>query len=597
MNAKLPYIHKGDIGRINFNPRAQAQNRLLMYIFFGAVVIFFVIMGMRLFQLTIVKGNYYRSLSDDNRIREVTIEARRGTIVDRKGYVIAESNEADIQEGIERVRSQRHYKDPEIFAHIIGYRQIADEKDSEQDNCLNKIKLGDKVGKKGIEKLFDCELRGKNGKKLVEVNAQGGMERTLHVVEPEPGEEIPLSIDGDLQIRAHQLLEGKKGVIVAADPRTGEVLTLASTPSYNPQVFEDNNAEAISQLFQDEERPLFNRATEGVYPPGSVFKMVVAAAALEEGTIDEDDTIYDSGKLELGDRSFGTWNYLEHGQTEGDVDVIESLRRSNDIFYYKVAEQMGPEKIKKWAEIFKYNQLSGIGISEVEGTIPSPFWKEETIGEQWYTGDTYNFSIGQGYVLASPLQVTLATIPFANGGKYCKPMLVKTENGLGIEPECTEVPMSEETLGIVREGMHQACLPGGTGWPLFNFTVRDAGEPMPTPKIASDAAGLGSPVATPSGAIAPTAMPIKELWDESYLVSSSAAYLRGQPTKQIELGCKSGTAESGQGNDPHAWFTVFAPYDDPEIIITVLLERAGQGSDMAAPAAREMLRMYFERME
>lgn len=600
MNAKLPLFHKGEIGNMHFGQRVQAQTNTMMYIFFAAVIIFFFILASRLFQLTVVKGNYYRSLSEDNRIREVVIEAKRGQIVDRRGYVIAENSDAELREGAIRINSKRYYKSPEAYAHLLGYRQIADERDIENDTCINKVRLGDKVGKKGIERLFDCELRGKNGKKLVEVNAQGELERTLTVVPPEDGSTVQLAIDSDLQQRAFQLLQGKKGSVVVVNPKTGEILALTSNPSFNPQVFEDNDAEKVSALFQDEDRPLFNRSTEGTYPPGSVFKMVMIAAGLEEEAVTKSDTVEDTGTVELGDREFGTWAYLEQGRTEGEIDAVKSLQRSNDIYYYKLSEKLGPEKMKKWSEIFGYQNLSGIGIEEAMGTIPSPFWKQDTLKEQWYTGDSYNFSIGQGYVLATPLQVALATVPFANGGEYCKPMVVKNGSEFAVQPDCKPLPMSDETIATVREGMHQACKPGGTGWPLFNFKVRDPKAPTPTTAVASGSAGI----ATGSAALAqisripePTSMPIEELWDPNFLAASSSAYLRGYTTKEVDAACKTGTAESGGNNKPHAWFTAFAPYNDPEILVTVMLENAGQGSDMAAPVAREILRMYFERQQ
>ena len=618
MNAKLPFIHKGDSGALNFSPRAGAQTNVMLYVFFGAVVIFFFLMGLRLFQLTIVKGAYYRGLSEDNRVREVVVEAKRGTLYDRKGYVIAESAPVEVTENDERERSKRVYKNPEPFAHVVGYRQTADENDIANDTCLNKLRLGDTVGKKGIERLFECELRGRNGKKLMEVNAQGVAERALHVVEPEDGQNIHLSLDSDLQKRAYQLLEGKKGSVIAVNPKTGEILTLASNPSFNPQIFEDNSTEEVSRLLQDENRPLFNRATEGTYPPGSVFKMAMIAAGLEEEAVTETDTIMDTGKVELGDREFGTWAYLEQGRTEGEIDAVKALQRSNDIYFYKLSEKLGPEKMKKWAEVFGFQNLTGIGISESMGTIPSPFWKEDTIGEHWYTGDSYNFSIGQGYVLATPLQVALAAVPFANGGMWCKPMLVKEGNELGIKPDCKELPVTKKTMEVVREGMYQACKPGGTAWPLFNFKVKDVqaierAEASGSARLvskdqsasgsaqvagASDSARLAQNNGpTPTQVPEPTNMPIEELWDANFLVSSSAAYLRNVPTKEIELGCKTGTAESGGKKDPHAWFTAFGPFEDPEILVSVMLEEAGQGSDMAAPVAREMLRMYFEREE
>jgi penicillin-binding protein 2 len=605
---KLPLFHKGDIGNMDFNSRSRDYTGGIVYLMIALVGVFFLMMILRLFELTIVKGNYYRSLSENNRIREVTIEAERGKIVDRKGYVLADSSNVEVTESLKRIESKRLYKEPEQFSHVIGYRQIADKTDIANDPCLNKLKLGDKTGKKGVERLYECELRGRNGKKLIEVNAQGLFKRTLNVIEPEHGRTIQLALDSDLQKRAYQMLDGKKGVVVAMDPRSGEILAMASTPSFNPQAFEDNDAKEVSRLFNDENKPLFNRATEGTYPPGSVFKMVVAAAALEEEAIDRDTVVADTGKITAGNREFGTWNYLEHGQTEGDVDVIKSLQRSNDIFYYKIGEKIGPEKIKSWAEVFGYQARTGIGIDEAMGTIPSPFWKQDTIKEQWYTGDTFNLSIGQGFVLTTPLQVTIATAPFANeDGEACTPTLVKLGTPYAPSKRCKKIPMTEAVRATIREGMHQACKVGGTGWPLFNFRVKDPNAPTPTPSIdrsASESALLaasGSAVlaATTSARIVspsptPTVMPIERLWDPSYLLASGSAALG---TKPMEVGCKTGTAESFQGEEPHAWFTAFAPFDNPEILVTVLLEKDGQGSDRAAPVAREILRTYFETGE
>ncbi len=618
MKSKLPFIHRGESGSMDFSVKSKNATTGYMYLFFAGVLIFFLVMISRLFQLTVVKGNYYRGLSEDNRIREVVIEAQRGKIVDRKGYVIAENSPVEVSETLKRITSKRYYSDGEVFAHILGYRQIADENDIAGDSCLHKVQLGDKVGKKGIERLYECELRGKNGKKLIEVNAQGLFKRTLSVVEPVPGDTMQLAIDSDLQKRAYEIIKGKKAVVVGLDPRTGEVLVLASSPSYDPQVFEDNKSKEIQALLKDETRPLFNRATEGTYPPGSVFKPVMALAALQEKIIDDESVVKDTGKVTLGNREFGTWNFLEHGQIEGDVDVVKALQRSNDIFFYKVAEKMGPEKMKKWAEEFGFQEKTGIGIDEATGLIPFPFWKEDVLKEQWYTGDTYNFSIGQGYVLTTPLQVALSNVPFANNGEYCVPSLLKLDPSKGLKKTCRAIEMDKEHLKTVREGMHQACKVGGTGWPLFTFRVKDPNVPTPTVQptasasaamngvltkhYASDSAVLGASESAqlaqsvaPSSTPTPTVMPIEKLWDPQYLLGTGSAYMK--QTKAIEVGCKTGTAESGGKKKPHAWFTAFAPFDKPEILFAVLVEEDGQGSDRAAPIARELLRQYFETEE
>ena len=248
----------------------------------------------------------------------------------------------------------------------------------------------------------------------------------------------------------------------------------------------------------------------------------------------------DTGVLKAGPLEFGNWYYLQYGKTDGMVDIVKAIRRSNDIFFYKTGDALTPVKIKKWAELLGYGVNTKIGISEAEGLIPSPFWKEETIKDKWYLGDTYNLSIGQGYVLVTPLQVTAATTVFANGGYLCNPQLLKLKSKTSSRADslntCKKLPVSQKTLDLVRQGMLEACTTGGTGWPLFDF--------------------------------------------------------------KPSVGCKTGTAEShGEESLPHAWFTVFAPFDKPEIALTVLVEEAGQGSDIASPIAKEILATYFNRSE
>ncbi|MGB9707691.1 MAG: penicillin-binding transpeptidase domain-containing protein, partial [Microgenomates group bacterium] len=297
------------------------------------------------------------------------------------------------------------------------------------------------------------------------------------------------------------------------------------------------------------DHPLFNRALEGLYPPGSIFKLVVAAAALEEKTIDEKTQIEDTGVLQAGPLKFSNWYFLQYGKTDGMVDVVKGIGRSNDIFFYKIGEKTGVEKIKKWAQILGLGKKTGIGLSEEEGLIPSIFWKETILKDQWYLGDTYNFSIGQGYILTTPIQLAVLTSVFANNGYLCQPKLLKIKNNQWLmEKNCQKLPLTVKTLNLIKQGMKQACSPGGTGWPLFEFKVEE--------KQASGPANL-----------------IK-----------------------IQTACKTGTAESQSKNHlPHAWITVFAPYENPEIILTVLVENGGQGSDVAGPIAKEILKAYFEQ--
>lgn len=547
---RLPFFHKGKSGGISFEKAKSPSLQIFLYAYLLIIIFLFVILALRLFQLTIVKGDYYRRLSEQNRIRELLIEPRRGKIVDRKGFVIVENQQADKEKNTDRLASPRFYNATIAVAPLVGYRQKADKNDMKNDSCLNKLKFGDKVGKKGVEKVFECQLRGRHGKKLIEVDAKGKYLRTLSLLPPQDGQTIRLALDLELQKKAYELIKNRRAAVVGMRPQTGEILILASTPSFNPQDFEDENNNAVDSYLKDEQKPLFNRATEGVYPPGSIFKLILVAGALEEKKIDETTLFEDTGILQAGPLTFGNWYFLQYGKTEGMVDVVKAIRRSNDIFFYKTGELLTPAKIKKWAEIFGYGKIAGIGLEEAEGLIPSEFWKEETFHDRWYLGDTYNLSIGQGYLLVTPLQVTQVTATIASGGYLCTPQLLRVGYSLQSNNNCKKLPLSQKTLDLVREGMKQACSPGGTGWPLFEFK----------PQVA----------------------------------------------------CKTGTAEAKDKNSlPHAWFTVFAPaesdsapatsdvapFENPEIVLTILMEESGQGSDVAGPIAKEILKAYFERSQ
>ncbi len=559
MNRNLPFLEKGSTGSLSFHGSGGNSSRFFFMLYVVGVSAFFLTIIVRLFQLTIVKGNYYAQLAEDNRIHEIIIEAPRGKVYDRKGIMLAGSTGPDITEEQDRVESKRVYYNAEAFSHILGYRQIADKNDLAKDACLNKLKIGDKVGKKGIEQLYECDLRGQRGKKLVEVDAMGDQIKTLSILAPTAGKDIQLALDSYLQEKAHELLKDQKGSVVALKPKTGEVLILESAPGFDPQLFEDGDTKRTQELITDPDKPLFNRALEGNYPPGSTFKMFVASAGLEEDVITPEETIEDNGVLEAGPLKFHNWYYLEYGRTEGPVDMIKSLQRSNDIYYYTLGGRLGPEKIKKWAEEFGFQNKTGIGLYEIAGIIPSSFWKEEVLGERWYLGDTYNLSIGQGYVTSTPLQVAAATAVFANDGYLCKPRLLKSSSEK--ESDCRKVPISESTYDVVRAGMKSVCETGGTAYPFFDFRVG------------------------------------KKTASESAKMSTEEAKLAMEGTR-IEVGCKTGTAEShAESGKPHAWFTIFAPYKDPEIVVTVLIEEGGQGSDEASPVAKEILEAYFEREE
>lgn len=552
-------------GGVSFGGKSKVSRYSTITALVLILAMIFVVLTTRLFYLTITKGGYYSRLSESNRVREIYIEPRYGTIRDRKGTVLVESRATSITLQNDYIRSVREYIYPDEMAHLTGYRQIANAEDIKQDNCSRKLVLGEKIGKKGVQQIFDCDLRGRPGKKMIEVNAQGKEIGVIAVVPPIAGKDIQLAVDAELQITAFKALNGRKGSVIATKPSTGELLAFVSSPSFNPELFETGDKD-VEKYFKDEEKPMLNRATEAVYPPGSVFKTIVSAGALQDKVVTKTDIIQDNGFIKAGSLTFGNWYFIQYGKTDGPVDVIKALQRSNDIYFYKLGEKMGPDKIRIWAEKFGMGNAVPFEFSQAEGTLPSPFWKSEFLKERWYLGDTYNYSIGQGYLLTTPLQVHYANSVFATDGLLCAPHLLK-----GAAPQCKRVPVSSEALNIVQEGMEVACAPGGTGWPLFEFKVRNVSEIQ---KILS------------------TTQDDKKASIEAALNRDS---LYQTP---ITTGCKTGTAEShARSGIPHAWFTAYAPLTNPEIMVTVLLEEAGQGSDIAGPVAKEVLTSYFERVQ
>lgn len=546
MRRKLALFSKQDSKAITFSEgrgRDPIAYYALLFLFIG---ILFSVLIIRLFTLSIVKGVYYGSIAQNNRLKEVVLPARRGTIYDRNNVPIVESKSLHTQ-------FQRGYVFGPAFGHIVGYIQQANPDELTSDMCERSLISGDKVGKKGIELLLDCSLRGTKGVRLLETTAQGTVQRVISQVDSIPGDDAYTALDSTIQNDIYESiskntiqlskdvdLSKQKIAVVATIPSTGEVLSIVSYPSFDPNAFETSSNDLIHSYLTDEGKPLFNRALLGTYPPGSVFKPLLAAGALHDGLIDSSFEVDDTGELKAGKSVFGNWYYIKYGKKEGMVDVIKSLQRSNDIFYYTVGGLLKADGIKKWAEKFGYGKKTGIGLDEAEGVVPTDFWKKETIGERWYLGDTYNLSIGQGYLLATPLQVHMANTVFANDGKLCSPQLLKVGVN-GITARCHDLGLGKEVVDMVRQGMKKACEPGGTGWPFFTWKL-------------------------PDGTVIP-------------------------------IGCKTGTAESKKkGELPHAWFTVFAPFDHPSIAVTVMVEDAGEGSDIAAPIAKEILTRYFERI-
>ena len=514
------------------------------------------VLVVRLIDVSIIRGNYFRDLADQNRVREIPIHAPRGEVFDRIGTPIAQNDQKkrvlvfekgkpvtfrdsqeikDTQTEVSISDYKRVYPEGEVLSHVLGLVGETTSLEVGKAGCPgNILALGDTVGRTGVEESFDCLLRGKNGSELVEVDSYGNKVRVLGRREPQKGEDIHLSIDLSLQRVATAALAGRPGAVVASDPRTGEILALVSSPTFDPNTF----GQDYRNLSQNSDKPLFNRAVGGKYPPGSTFKIVTAAAGLETGAINEQTRFQDPGVIKIGKFEYSNWYFTQYGKLEGEIDLPRAIARSTDTFFYKVGEWVGVAKLADWSRKFGFGEKTGIElVGEIGGIVPTPDWKERDRGERWFLGNTYHMAIGQGDVAASPIQINQMTSVIASGGKLCKLTIV--DRGQGTGDSCKQIGVSERTVSLIKQGMIGACSTGGTAFPFFDFKVGD---------------------------------------------------------RTIQVACKTGTAEFG---DPqkrtHAWLTAFAPAENPEIVVTALVEAAGEGSYVAAPVAKQVLEDWFGR--
>ena len=522
------------------------------YLVFIILCLSFSLIIARSFELMIIKGGRYYKLARKNRVREISIPAARGKILDRSGKTLAEDtvfwkdeegswiskDEAlnlIVKGEIANKVLLRSYPLSEASVHVTGYLGKVNDQEMDSLRCIEKrmnFSSTDWVGRGGLEEEFDCLLVGREGKKMIELDSQDKLVREIGQIKPKKGDDLQTTIDADLQKEIWDLVSDRKASVVVIEIGSGEVLSLVSSPSFNPNDFGVMaNNEKISQWLSDEQGlPFLNRATSGSYHPGSVFKIVTSIAGLEEGKINGSTEVEDIGVLKVGDWEYGNWYWLQYGRKEGMVNLVKALKRSNDIYFYKVGEWVGADNIAKWAKKFGYGEKTGIEIpGETKGLVPSTEWKLEYKGERWFLGNTYHYAIGQGDLLATPIQVTAMTATAANDGIYCQSHLVK-----GKEPDCRDLEISKINIDLVKIGMVEACSTGGTGYSFFDYL----------PKV----------------------------------------------------GCKTGTAEVGDGSgDSHAWFTLFAPAENPKIAVTVFIERGGSGADQAGPIAKKIVEKLVEK--
>lgn len=529
-------------------------------------ILAFSLMIGRLFHLQIARGAENLELADSNRIQVKVIHAPRGVIYDRNGKILAQNEPGfrlfnsekpaekpvyisredylkmeatnDPRLGSLEIDSMRAYLQAEKTSHVLGYLGEITEDELKTDKYAN-YKLGDKIGRGGVEEAYEKTLKGIDGGEIIEVDAAGRPKRSLRRKEAIPGQNLVLTIDADLQkVTYDKLYEALVksssccGAAVVTDPNTGEILSLVSIPAFNP-----NN---LSEALTAPNSPLLNRAIAGEYPPGSTFKIATGLAGLESGKITGDTKFEDTGVMNLGTFSFSNWYFTQYGRKEeGLVDLPTALKRSNDIYFYQLGQLVGEKQMGDTAKELGFGRKVGIDIlGEEAGLVPDPEWKEKVIGEVWYPGDNLHMAIGQGFLLTTPLQVSNLISYVASDGKQFPPHL-----GLEIQdPHKNPVkkfkydpinhPTNPEFMRLLKSGLEQVPKSGGTAWPFFTFPVSTAG--------------------------------------------------------------KTGTAEFGDPkNKTHAWYTAYAPADKPRITATVLMEAGGEGSTNASPIVKEIFRYYF----
>jgi penicillin-binding protein 2 len=565
----------------------------------------FLLVGGQLANLQILSGERLAALSDRNRLRLRPIVASRGILFDRTGLPLVDNRPAftlmvvprdvpdldalverlaglldvpasDLRDRLGRVSSdspwpirltrgltleevarieewrldlpgvtvdvepQRAYPGVRFAAHLLGYVREA----SDADLGRSGTRRGDLVGQTGLERLHDEHLRGRDGGEQVEVDAHGRLIRVLDRLEPVPGAHMWTTLDRRIQQAAEDALGAHAGAIVVMDPRNGDVLALVSHPAFPVERFSRPlDRETWLELMQDPTRPLLNRAVQGLYPPGSLFKVVVAAAALQDQVITPFDRLSCPEEWTFGGRPYHNWEDRDRGR----LTLHEALQFSCNTFFYQLGLKVGPERLMRMAAEFGFGRVTDSGLTgERPGLVPSPAWKRQTLKDRWRPGDTVSLSIGQGLITVTPIQVARFMAAVANGGTLWKPRLVDrvaTADGRLIREEAPEIQGRVELAPVIFDFLHEA----------LGAAVSD---------------GTGKQARVPG----------------------------------VTIGGKTGTAQTHEfrseaerkrRDQDHAWFAGFAPLAEPQVVVVVLAERAGLGGQVAAPIAREVLKAVF----
>ncbi|MFQ5415963.1 MAG: penicillin-binding protein 2 [Myxococcota bacterium] len=459
------------------------------------------------------------------------------------------------------MRPRRDYVEGDLAAHLLGYIGQIQGSQLEQERYRG-YRSGEVIGQAGIETLYERALRGRQGGRNLVVDAAGRVVEVLDEELPVPGGTLTLTLDRDLQRVAEKAFlpdvlgePGKQGALVAMDVRTGDVLALLSKPSYDPNSFAGGiDAETWERLTTDEWRPIQNRAVSGQYPPGSLYKAIVAAAALEEGAIAPEERLFCPGHFKLGRRTYRCWKRGGHGA----VALHDALKGSCDVYFYQVGLRLGIDRIADYARRFSLGRRTGIALGqESAGLVPTSAWKERRFGEVWMKGETVSASIGQGFDLVTPLQIAVAYTALANGGKILRPRLVlRTQNPDGVASPGPPV----EVLGNAR---------------------------LAPANLARVVVALEAVVGEDGGTARRARVPGVRVAGKT----GTAQVVRLKHTEDLE------DDEVPIRFRDHAWFVAFAPVEAPEIVVVALVEHGGHGGSAAAPIVQRVLSAYFHAEE
>ena len=440
---------------------------------------------------------------------------------------------------VEHLRLYRHAGQT---AHLLGYLGEIDESRLRSEG--SDYRSGDQVGKKGVEEIYEATLRGQRGEHIVVVDSRGRVVGEQEQISAVAGQDVTLTIDLDLQQTAVQQLEGRVGSIVALDPRNGQILAMVSSPAFDSNLFARRlRPEEWQQLVSDPNHPLQNRAIQNTYPPGSVFKIVMALAGLDQGKIDPQQTrVFCPGYSTLYNNRYRCWRAGGHGW----VNLETSLRYSCNVYYHSLSQQLDIDQISHYARMFGLGRKTAIDLKgEKAGLVPSKAWSLEARGTPWYAGETISVATGQGPILVTPLQVAVMLAATANGGYLVHPHLAIDAQTPSPHDPRDQLPLQPEHLNLVREALRSTVHhPEGTGREVRIDGLQVAGKTGTAQVIAQE-------VRTTNDELAPE-------------------------------------------HRDHAWFASYAPVDDPQLVVVVFVEHGGGGSTAAAPLAKAVFEKHFE---